>query len=608
MAAIALFCHWDRKPIAASCSAAIEAALAARGDVSRWEAPGWLLAAGGGPASGLRATTDLVIAADVRLDEPETLARSLSLPPDTDDATLLLRAYQRWGTDCVTRLDGDFAFALWDAREQRIFAARDRFGVRPLYYHAGAGRFAAGTTAALLLAHPDVPRDRDEVRIAFHLEGIVEERERTFWQAIRRLPPAHALIADRDGVRRFRYWELAPAGVLRLADDGEYAEAFRERFVAAVRRRLRGGGRVGSLLSGGLDSSSIACVARTLLGDEPLPTLSLVFPSIPESDESGYIAAVHRQGGFTPRFVEGGALAPLGSLPPILAAHGEPPFSINHYFHWHLYAAAAETGVQVLLEGTDGDTTLSHGTEFLPELVREGRWQEALDEVRGLAANFGVPAGRLLRTLVIKPLLPPAVQRAWTWFRSRNWGGQLVHTLLRPEFARRIGLEERIAALDTGNGHRSPWHEHCHALQSGWFPAVLELHDRATAAFGIEARYPFLDRGLVEFCVALPREQRLRRGWSRIVMRRGLDGILPPEIQWRPDKAYLGSAVVQSMSTHDRERLRALTSDDLEPIAAYVDPALLRERTDRFLAQPNAADALLLWPAIGLLEWLRQGS
>ena len=327
---------------------------------------------------------DVVVAADARLDNRAELVAALGLPLSAADGIgdeeLLLRAWERWGEACPARLLGDFAFAVWDGRRRMLFCARDPSGLKPLYYHAGPRVFAAASGTWALLAVPGVPRRIDELRIAAYLVPGLESRTATFYEGIVRLPPGHCLSVTSAGAGAPRpYWQLDPTQEVRLGSDAEYAERFRDLFTEAVRCRLRAAAPVAAALSGGLDSSSVVCVARairTAAGTGPLATYTARFPTIPRCDEGAFVAAVEAGGGLRPRHLDGDALDPLGDLESGALRHEEALQAGGYYMHWALYRAAAADGMRVFLEGTGGDIVVSHGTGYLGDLARQGRWLE----------------------------------------------------------------------------------------------------------------------------------------------------------------------------------------------------------------------------------------
>ena len=504
----------------------------------------------------------LVLVADARIDNRDELREALELAPAEvqtwTDAEWIMGAYRRWQDSAPEHLLGDFAFALWDARRQVLFCARDHFGVKPFYYHHVPGRlFAFASEIKGLLALAEVPRRLNETRVADYLASLLEDKESTFYEGILRLAPAHQMIVSRDGVRRESYWALDPEREIRLASDAEYAEAFREVFTEAVRSRLRSAFPVGSMLSGGLDSSSIVCVARQLLAEEgrgPLHAFSAVFDNVPESDERPYMEAVLAQGGLNHDAVRGDLLDPIEEQQRILEQQDEPYYAPNLFLHWGLYRKAQERGVRVLLDGLDGDSTVSHAIGYLGELARTGRWWRLAQEIRGLSRNFGRSPWVILKGHAIRPLAPDMLLRAWRAVRPRKVGGGSDGALLDPDFGRRMGVEQRLreeraaqraAALSAREFH----YQH---LTQGIIPLVLEVADRAAAAASIEPRYPFFDRRLAELCLAMPADQKLRDGWTRRVMRNAMDGILPPAIRWRGGKANLSPNFIQVARRNSR--------------------------------------------------------
>jgi len=225
----------------------------------------------------------LVLTADARVDNRDELAAALGLSrplAEITDGELILAAYERWGERCPEYLQGDFAFGIWDRRKQVLFCARDRFGVKPLYFYSSTKTVAFSSEIKALLSVPDVPCRLNEVSVAYYLTSMFEDTASTFYLDIQRLPPAHSLTVSLQGTRLRCYWTLDPSRELRLGSDDEYAEGFRETFMEAVRCRLRSAYPVGSLLSGGLDSSAVTCVARNLLAQDEnghLATFSAIF-------------------------------------------------------------------------------------------------------------------------------------------------------------------------------------------------------------------------------------------------------------------------------------------------------------------------------------------
>jgi asparagine synthase (glutamine-hydrolysing) len=560
-----------------------------------------------------------VIVADVRLDNRCDLIVALDLTgrpaSELGDNELILRAYERWGEECATRLVGDFAFAIWDSRHQRLFCARDHIGVKPFYYHQAPDSFLFASEIKALLTSPTVPYRLNPLRVADYLVGLFEDQAITFYHDVFRLPAGHALTVSRAGMRIRRYWSLDPSRELRLGSDEAYADAFRECFTEAVRSRLRSSHPVGCLLSGGLDSSSITAMARHIRGSAggKLDTFTAIFPGLPDSDlrkidERAFVEAVVAQGGLEPHYVRGDLLSPLTEVDQALWHLDEAFAAPNLYLHWGLYGAARDRGVRALLDGIDGDTTVSHGLERLADLARTGKVATLAGEVRALSRRHRMGVTGLLRQFVLPPLVPASLRQGFGRLRRRQPGWP-PDSIISPEFARRTGLAERVEAFDREHGTpaRSPREAHWRGMTSALVPYALELADKAAAAFGVEPRYPFFDRRLMELCLALPADQKMHGGWTRAVMRRAMAGILPEQVRWRASKANLAPNFGRRLLSNDRNVLTEVIFAHPGALEEYVDIPALRRAYDRYVAHPLLqADALTVHGAVVLGLWLQR--
>ncbi len=572
---------------------------------------------------------DLVLTADARIDNREELLKELydrdDDATDISDSELILAGYKKWGNGCPEKFVGDFAFAIWDSRNQKIFCARDHFGVKPFHYYLSDKVFVFATEIKALLCLPEVPHRLNELRVADFLAGIDEDKEITSYHQILRLRPAHSLEVGKQAQHLKSYWELNPSYELRMGSNEEYAEAFREQFTEAVRCRMRSAFPVGSMLSGGLDSSAITCVARNLnaANSSSLQTFSAIYDKVKESDERPFINTVLAQNGVKPNFVHGDELTPLEDFKNAIWHQEDFIVSGNHFIQWGLCRAAAEQGVRVVLDGYDGDTTVSHGTGYLVELARARRWIELSKESRGYAKHFDnlAPWGVFwwyLRRYWLDPNLPDAVKPAWRKLRSVSArlrpapvGSARLTTfpqILNSDFARRIGLEDRRRAMKKvrSNGPLTTERQaHYSRLTWALMTGALESLNKVGGAFGVEYRFPFFDKRLAEFCLSLPGEQKLNRGWNRVVMRRAMEGILPREVQWRGGKGDLTANFERGMRA-ERDRIEDVIIGHPETIERYVDVAAVRAAYKRFIDnQAGESDVMAIWRSVSLGLWLR---
>ena len=595
----------------------------------------------------VHAAAPLVLVADVRIDHREELAAALGLSDVAirGDADLLLAAYERWGSECVRRIDGDFAFAVWNRAERSLFLARDRMGVKPLYYVRTSRFFAFASEIKALFTVPGVSDEIDPQMVGLFLVGDPGGRERTMYRSIRRLPAASLMRVDARAATIATYWALADAPDVRYGRDDEYVADFRSRFEHAVRCRMRSAGAVGSTLSGGLDSSSVTCVARDIArreGHAPVRTFSLIFPELAARDlrsidEREYIDAVVREGGIEAHHVRGDRLSPMMELSSALWHLDEPFFAPNLYLHRGMYGAAEDAGVRVLLDGFDGDSAVGHGFGRLNGLLRAGQWDAFEAEVRGFASHRGSSPDAILPHYGLPWLAELARKgRMVAWARAareivrrfgvsrreilgtygmramlrrdrdlRSWsdGEMLLRAELRPVLNEWRRTETLEARRELPHGDREV---HLEGIGQPGYQLTLELADKSAAAFGIEPRYPFFDRKLMELCVGVPDDQKLSQGWSRWLQRRAMEGVLPAAIQWRGTKGNLSPNFFAGFRAADAAVVDGI---DLAPSAGYLDLDELRTRrqADRERsASERSSPTFVLFRAFVLAAWLER--
>lgn len=537
------------------------------------------------------------ITADLRIDNRRELIECLRLNDrgrELGDAEILLSAYLAWGENCIERIEGDFAFAIWDERKRRLFCARDRFGLKPfVYLHTPGKHFALASDVNSVLGLTLVPSQLNEARVA---DVVVEELEAidlssTFFVGIHRLPPAHALIVGKTSFKIFRYWQLEPSESPNLKSSEEYAEAFYEIFESATRCRLRSAGRCGAMLSGGLDSSSIVSAASRILreaGESPLATFSAVGPDARACRETQFIHAALTMAGLDPHFVN---YSDLGSLLPELAqgaATLDDPFDSPMGLARAIYLSASRQGIKVVLDGVAGDIVLSEGS-FVAQLVKQGLWKRAWREVKAMNDfwNGGYPPVREMFRGFRAAYVPTSVKNAFRpLVRRHRTARQLKEVLKRtglsPDFAERVDLGGRLATFNANSavaGARGPAEERCALIQHPNLTVARERYDRIASSFAVEPRDPFLDRRLVAFCVSLPGEQLLADGWPKVILRRAMKGRLPHAVCWRHGKDSLGALFNESLSKEisSLPGERASTDQAMSLLEAYLS----KSRVDR---------------------------
>jgi asparagine synthase (glutamine-hydrolysing) len=538
------------------------------------------------------------------------------------DTEVILAAYAAWGPECVRRFNGMFAFALWDGRERRLFCARDHFGIKPFYYYWNGETFVFASEIKSLLVHPAVPRVPDERSIFDYLALCLSDHDdRTFFEGIVPLPAGCLLTLDVPTNRLVtsRWWQADVNaeidGTPRTDEQRVFAE-FRALLEDAIRLRLRSDVPVGTCLSGGIDSSSIACLANRLLLNEEVIARRLVgehqktFTARnrePEIDEYEYSRLVVEQTGAEEHLVFPDGEQFWQEVENFAWHLDQPVNSTSPYQQWSVMRLASQQGVTVLLDGQGGDEMLAGYHHYLPLHVRQIAHRKGL--VPAIRAGWDicrVGGARAVDALYgdLCTRVPWRVQKTLRTLRPLNGGpgasgSGLTDRQLSPEFVQRHWERRwQPPSVAAGDGLAGVLYRDLMATN---LPMLLRYEDRTSMAFSLEARLPFLDHRLVEFTFALPLDCRIRNGWTKWVLRRSLDDVLPRAICWRRSKLGFPTPEKKWLSQGGARIRRLLDAHRTSRLSEFVRP----EFFDQVQAPGDAVEAIPgLWRVISLALWI----
>lgn len=522
----------------------------------------------------------LVLAADLRLDNREDLTAALGLTvraaSELSDADVLLAAYERWGEDCLSRLVGEYAFAVWDAARRRLLLARGPVNGRPLHYAYDARFFAFSTMPRGLHALEEVPRRPDEETLGRALDLAPSDETRTCFRNVHQVVNGSVVVVSENGVRTRNFW-APPKHRLRLRRAEDYQEALRETLDRAVASTLRGASDVAAQLSGGLDSTSVAASAARLLA--PSGGRVVAFTAVPasrgqegpanriadEGDLAASVAALYpnMEHVRSPR----PDASPLQGLDQALAYYDQPLLNLcNQVWLEDINRAASHRKLGVMLTGAMGNATLSYsGYDLLRDLMSRGRLLRFAREARALVA-----AGRLSWRGVIGHALPSAL-------RPDPRARLVSQSLLRADRRAQIAACERPRASPPFRGSRGLV-DRAMVLRTNH--AAL-YRKGVLAQWRVDQRDPTADLRLVEFCLATPPEQFLRDGQRSYLARQAMADRLPPQILNEIRKGLQGADWHRGLAA-DLPRLR----DEVEKIsrspaaARAIDIPRLRRMVD----------------------------
>ncbi len=469
---------------------------------------------------------DLTITANARIDGREDLNKHAS------DAELILKAYEKWGDDCVNHLIGDFAFAIWDDRQQRYFCARDHFGVKPFYFTHIDNQFAFSSSLNALRLNPQVSNTLNEIAVGdYLLFGVNQDLSTTIFKDIQRLPPGHTLTVANGSITTRRYWTPEPSTEVRFRDPNSYVERFSELLSRAVKDRVTTD-RVGISMSGGLDSTSLAALARDHGKD--VHAFAVVYDSLIPDEERHYSTAAAQYLGIPITHLSADRYSLFDEQVPGEMDQPEPFLisALTGQFNDLLRLCAGFS--PITLTGYDGDAFMS-----LPQPSR----------FRGVKK-------------IIKRMIPK--KRTATEGLSYSW--------LDESFAKRTHLLDRW---------KQPSINPASPLNPIW-TALFEGYDPSSTKLNLEVRHPFIDVRLVEFLSSIP-----VRPWrvNKHILRLAMKDKLPAAVLNRQKTPLAGSPALQLVR---RGSVRCLDSYEVSPqLRAFVN--LNRRRS---LADEETSDGL----------------
>jgi asparagine synthase (glutamine-hydrolysing) len=505
------------------------------------------------PAPGVRGRFTVV--SDARIDGRAELFSKLGLARDAElisDSELILKAYERWGIACLDHLCGDFAFAIWDKFEGNLFVARDVMGCRPLYFHHNGLRFAFASSAIALSRVSWVQTGVNYGRVADYLVQDLEgfDSAVSFFEGIFRLPPAHFGVFRNGSFETKRYWSLEGLVPLTLSSSDAYLEGFEEVYTASVEDRLEGDSKPISMLSGGLDSSTIVALARGSLarsGRSNLTTVSAISRPGLDCNETACIRRIVQAGGLNAKMASPGQVEDYFDGIYRGFAHMEDPFDISMIMPALLYLVSRECGGRFVLDGIDGEHVAGLSTGYLSTLCRAGLFRTAWREARGFSRHYyrGEKSPLRLYAAAIKSCLAPSILRArrldkycHTRVEFRIGQGAISRELaeeidLRRRYSQCLSREQGDLAAGFPGMAR-------HLLEVPYLTAGIERYERVASYFGVQGRHPLLDKRVIEYCARLPWHQKVNGGWTKYILRRMAEKHLPDEIAWREGWEQLG--------------------------------------------------------------------
>jgi len=513
------------------------------------------------------------------------------------DTEVIIHAYEQWGTECLKRFNGMWAFAILDLRGKKIFCSRDRAGIKPFYYIYDAKRFCFASEIKAFFEMDDFSIEPNEQIMADYLfSGLIDHTQQTFFKNVYQLRPGEYLLIEADKLAFQTYWDIT-AKEVRFSRESDYAEGFYELLQDSIHLRLRSDVPIGTCLSGGLDSSSIVCLANKLMFDgqhidprlvgQKQKTFSSCFED-PTYDERKFIELVIHKTGAEKNYVFPRAEDLFRDLP-MLIWHQEEPFgSTSIYAQWKVMKRIKEKDVTVLLDGQGGDEILAG---YLPSFyfllrysLKRGHIGSMFREIHGVWKNH--------------PLLPnQLIARMGNLLLPKSKGEiELVEKGFRTKYFRSFPKPVKFEH-DLDNYLYD-------IFRYSKLSALLHYVDRNSMAFSLETRLPFLDYRLVEYTFGLPPEQKIGKGVTKVILRNAMNGTIPEEIRNRMDKMGFVTPEGDWFRTTLRNQIYEIITSESFSERGYFDAGKVRKK---FIEHCDGKIdiSLAIWRCVNLELWLR---
>jgi asparagine synthase (glutamine-hydrolysing) len=494
------------------------------------------------------ASEGILFTASARLDNRDELCDIFNIAhperPTTSDGQLVLKAYKKWGSDSCRHILGDWSFAAWHSREKRIFLARDHLGNTGLFYYFITPFIVFASNHKAILAHPEVPHELDELRLAKNLGLDIQDKDwsRTYWKDICYLPSAHTITITKTDRKIENYWRLDEAPPVRLGSDSDYLEGFLEHFRRAVKVRLNSVRPVGTQLSAGLDSSAITALAAQALQKEnhplvaytavPLHRAEKLFPTNLTDEWPLAHQVAQLYGNIEHVSIRAEDITPLEAVKRSLDITRTPQHaSSNMVWIISLFENARQRNLGVMLTGQlgNGGVSWSGGRDYIFYLFARNQWRKGLQSLAAWKNHHKYSWFRALKSQILRPLLLPL----WSEYQRFLHRTKQIHwdySFPQKDFIRRMGINgspKMIFKLK----HNDPLTERMlTTIRNGTM--VGPLWHSFSAYFNMEVRDPTADVRLLEFCQGVPDEQNTFEGGQRMLIRRAMAGILPDAVRW----------------------------------------------------------------------------
>ena len=508
-------------------------------------------------------------------EELKKLGRSFKTKTDSE---VILHAYEEWGAQCVNKFNGMWAFAIHDKKKQEVFISRDRFGIKPLYYRADEKGISFGSEIKQLLTESS--GFNEDVLMNYLVLGYDIYDDDTFFKGVKSLSPSRNITIDLKE-KKFsidRYYTIAINHDLRSISEAEALEIYSESFKRSVELRLRSDVKVGTCLSGGLDSSFVAAMAASMFdgGDQKFQAINAGVKD-EKINESHFAEIVANASDIELHKIFPTAEDFHEAIDEVIYTQEEPFLGTSQYMQYFVLEKAKELGCTVMLDGQAGDEILLGYPKYYASYLGSLPMMKKFRAVMSSARNSGIPAMRIMKM--------------WAFFTN----GKLRYKTLQKRWSivddSWLNKASKQIILDLSKAYHNIDDLQKMELELTQLPRLLKYEDKNAMRHSIETRLPFTDYNHVELSLSLPQELKIKNGWTKYIQRKAMEPMLPDEIVWRKNKLGFVSPHEHWVGSYQKEMVEFTKNSDL---------------VKSFIKDINSIDSLdpqHLWKLFNIAKW-----
>lgn len=516
------------------------------------------------------------------------------------DTEVILASYAQWGKDCLTRFNGMWAFIIFDKKTKTIFAARDRFGIKPLYWYIQKGFLAIASEIKQFTVLPgwNATLNRSQAQ-KYLISGVIDDSSETFFSGVFQIRGGEAVHCNIDQISEnlpiYRWYQIK--SVSHEGINNEIYSKFRNLLTDSIRLRLRADVKVGSCLSGGLDSSTIVCIINNIFQEDKIENNQKTFSACSEIkrlDEREYVDEVLNGRAIEPYFICPTVADLKKDLDKIIWHQDEPFGSTSIFAQWQVFALASKNSVKVMLDGQGADEQLCGYFSFFDaecvDLLKNLQLVNLITEIKTINKIHKISIINLSGSMIIR-LLPIKIRNFLLKYKRRSyivpdWGTENTGS----DFIFSIGKSEIQKEIHS-------------QIFSTNLPMLLHWEDRNSMAHSIESRVPFLDYRIVEFLYSVPDELKVKNGITKVILRKAMSEILPNKICWRMDKIGFVTAEEFWMTKNDPKFFQELLEESIKLSNGIIKKDVSTHLKD--MIEGKMMFSSMIWRIICFGRWVK---